>query len=245
MGNLIRARNIGPVIAGVTLMALFSGCFSGSMRGKRLARYSPRVSDRSPWLWDRGSAQDSPSEPYSRQTDSRRQKGPDVYVSGEKESPLSRALRRGDRIVVYLRGIPKSEDIMEVVDELGSVTLPLIGTVKVKGKATSEAENLIEKIYIDGGYYNKINVIIVAQADEYFVRGEVKREGRYPLSGDLTLLQAIAVAGGYTDYANRRKVQLIRSDKKLFFNASKIEHRKEKDPLIRPEDIIVVHRRWY
>jgi polysaccharide export outer membrane protein len=151
-------------------------------------------------------------------------------------------LKRSDKIMIYLRDIPRPEEIKAEIDVNGSVNLPLIGTVQIEGKTTAEAIDLIEKAYIDGGFYRKISVIVTAEEDEYFVMGEVKKEGRYSLSRDLTLLQAIATAGGYTDYAKKSKVEIIRGKEVNVFNGVRIEERKDEDPLIQPGDVVRVPR---
>jgi polysaccharide export outer membrane protein len=153
-----------------------------------------------------------------------------------------RLLRRGDKISISIRDISTPLDIKDMLDEDGCVNLPLIGTIKLEGKTSSEAEAFIEKAYITGEYYRKINVILVAQDDEYFIRGEVEKQGKYPLSTDLTLMKAIAESGGYTEYAKQSDIKLYRGEDILTFDAKKIEDRKERDPLIRPGDIIVVQR---
>lgn len=154
-------------------------------------------------------------------------------------------LKRGDRLIISLRGIRQQEDIQEVIDDRGCVTLPLINAIRIQGLTTADAEKLIEKTYIERGYYNRINVSVVAEEDEYFVRGEVKREGKYILSRDLTLVQAIAEAGGYTDFAKQSKTTVRRGSQILEFNLVKIEKGKDKAPLIEPGDVIVVPRRWF
>jgi protein involved in polysaccharide export with SLBB domain len=209
--------------------ALMSGCASSSISNKRLVRYVPRVNDRS-----------SVPEQYK----------PSLSPNaGPKEpNPKSRSLKRGDKLVIELRGIPIPEIIRNELDDLG-VNLPLIGRIKIDGITTFEAEKLIEKAYIDGGYYTKINVIVTTQEDEYFVQGEVKSEGKYSMTGDRTLVQAITQAGGYTDFAKKSEVKIIRGQGKdkqiLYFNCDRIQSLKEKDPLIKSGDIIVVPRRWF
>lgn len=159
--------------------------------------------------------------------------------------PVQRVLSRGDRIMISLRGIPRAEEIKNVIDGIGEVTLPLIGQVRVAGLTTSDAERLIETTYIEGGFYRGINVIVVAEDKVYFVQGEVSRQGKFSMSGDVTLLQAITEAGGYTPFANRRNVKVIRGDQVIFYNARDIENGKENDPPVLADDIIVVQRRWY
>jgi polysaccharide export outer membrane protein len=147
--------------------------------------------------------------------------------------------------MVYLRGIPKPEDLQDVVDEQGRITLPLIGRVSVQGLTTADAETIIENEYVNRGYFRKIDVNVLAQEDEYFVRGEVKKPGRYPLVRDLTLLQAITAAGGYTDFAKRSEVRVIHGEEAKAYDAEKIEAQKAKDPLVKRGDIIIVERRGF
>jgi polysaccharide export outer membrane protein len=228
-------RTLRIVGAMGALVAVVCGCASPGIQAQRVLRYRPDVDDRRPWTWDpslQGHAGRGPEQ------------AGEVAGKGE-DAAQGKILKRGDHLVIYLRGIPEPEEVKNVVDETGTLNLPLVGTIPVDGKKVAEAERLVEKAYVDGGYYQKINVIIVAEEDEYYVRGEVKREGRYPLSRDMTLLQAIATAGGYTDYAKSTQIQLIRGDQVTTYNAKRIEQRKDKDPFIEPGDIIIVSRRVF
>ena len=135
------------------------------------------------------------------------------------------------------------EDIQDIIDDQGKINLPHIGELKVEDLSTSEAEKMIERAYVRGGIYRKINVNVMSQEGEYFVRGEVKAVGRYPLSGELTLLRAITAAGGYTDFAKKRKIKVTRGREVLIFNGENIEKGKDPDPVIKADDIIVVERR--
>ena len=156
-----------------------------------------------------------------------------------------RVLRRDDRLTVSLRAIPHPEELSEVVDDNGNINLPLIGLFKIEGLNTAEAENQIEQAYITKGFYRDINVILVAQDDAYFVRGEVARPGKYPLVGDTSLVMAITAAGGYTDFAKQSKIRVIRGGESFTLNAERIEARRDADFLIRPNDIIVVERKVF
>ena len=236
-------RRRAPVIALLAALCLVSGCATRPGPGQQLARYRPGTTHRSPWLWtDSGAAAAAPGAVDKTNV------AATVHVGVPPEGSsgtMTRVLKRGDKVQIYLRDIPVPDQIKDEVDARGAVNLPLIGVVQLEGKATSEAEDLIEKMYIDGGFYVKISVIVTAEEDEYFVQGEVKREGRYPLSRDLTVLQAIVTAGGYTDYAKKSQVKIIRGNEVLVFDTDRIEERKEKDPLIKPGDIVVVPRKIF
>ncbi|MBN2300921.1 MAG: SLBB domain-containing protein [Lentisphaerae bacterium] len=210
---------IKNVIMSVCMPALLVvGCVQGSIQSKRLMRYSPDTADRSPWLWSEEDDQPISSQPVDR--------------VGRKVG----AFARGDKIMIYLREIPEEKVIPCVIDAIGNISLPHIGTVKLEGRTTFEAEKLIRQAYIAGQYYMRINVVIVPQDGKYFVHGEVKRPGPFTLSGDLTLMQAIAAAGGFTEYANERKVRVGN----MTYDTKRIKQGKQSDPIIKTDDIIEV-----
>ncbi len=238
----------------VLLVLLVGGCATRGTDDQRLARYRPDGAQRRPWEWGpKAAVQAVPAVPVAA-----------VAVVGASAtnaavSPVAAApvdpipnsygeegavLRRGDSIIVYLKNIPRPEDIKEEVDAVGYITLPYIGKIRVSGMSTSRAEDDIKAAYISGGYYKKIDVIVVAEAGTYYVRGEVKRPGVFLVSGDLTLVQAITSAGGYTDFAKPSKIKVIRDRQDMTFNGDRIEDGKDPDPLIKAKDTIIVPRRW-
>ena len=154
----------------------------------------------------------------------------------------SRSLKYGDVITIVLRGIPKEEVIKDVIDDHGMINLPFINEMSVAGKTASEIERDIQKAYIDGGIYKYVSVSVVPPESAYFVQGEVRAPGRYSLTGDITLLQAIAVAGGYTDYAKRTRVEILRGDEVQIYNAKRLSRQPKDDPIIKNGDIIKVLR---
>lgn len=238
-----------PTRAGWRLAALailgaatLSGCAYDPLAGQRLARYTPDVTGRRLYEAAPETAPETVPPANGETADAGE---PDAETGRGFRKPTLRVLEPGDKVAIYLRGIPKPEELQDIVDDQGNISLSLLGLVSVAGKTTSEVEREIEKAYVAGGYYTQINVIVVSQEANYFVRGEVKREGQYDLQGDMTLLQAIAAAGGYTRFANARAINIIREDEIIEADAVRIEDRKADDPRIKPDDIIVVpKRRW-
>ncbi len=157
----------------------------------------------------------------------------------------SRRLQAGDRLEINLRAIPVPENMKSVVDEDGFLNFPFIGAVKVMGLTCSEAERFVEKAYVDGGIYRHITVIIVPPESEYAVQGEVLRPGPYPLTRDMTLMQALSRAGRFTDFADTTRVKLIRGKETIEINVRRIEQNKDKDLTVKPGDVILVPKsRW-
>jgi protein involved in polysaccharide export with SLBB domain len=236
-------RGIAAITIGL-LGLMAAGCATRGVGDQRLARYRPDDAGRRPWEWARAEAgtTGSAEAPGAEASD---ESGAGSAPAAGVSDGGGAVLRRGDGIIVYLKNIPRPEDIKEEVDEVGAVTLPLIGNINVTGMSTAQAEDAITSAYIEGGFYHKIDVIVVAEAGSFYVRGEVKQPGGYPLSGDLTLVQAVTKAGGYTDFAKTSKIKVIRKQQDMIFNGDRIEDGKDPDPLIEANDTIIVPRRLF
>lgn len=152
-------------------------------------------------------------------------------------------LRSLDPLQISLLGIPAEKQLDTIIDEKGTITLPYIDEpVQASGLTTSELERKIQHIYTDGKIYRNITVNIATTAKIYYMEGEVSKPQEYPLNRRITLMQAVAAAGGYTDYANRNKVTITRNGKVMKFDIKDIEKHPEKDVTVEAGDRIKVHR---
>jgi polysaccharide export outer membrane protein len=144
--------------------------------------------------------------------------------------------------MITLRSIPAPQEVEAVIDEEGFVNLPYIGHIRASGMTSSELEQAIQRAYIEGDIYKQVTVNVVIAAQSYYVRGEVKKPGRYPIVSGVTLVRAIAAAAGFTDFANPKKITLIRGDNNRLYNYWDMEDKPEKDVGIEAGDVIVVPR---
>lgn len=152
-------------------------------------------------------------------------------------------LRAGDPVVIYLRGIlPRDDEVQDMVDEKGYVTLPYIDDVMAAGKTVSELERYIQRIYIDRQIYRTVTVNVVMPSQSFFVQGEVRVPQRYPLITGMTIMQVIAAAGGYTEFADPRRVILTRGGVVRTLNMRDIERDPKLDIMIESGDVIRVPR---
>jgi len=155
-------------------------------------------------------------------------------------------LRGGDPVVIFLRGIfPKDDELQDIIDEAGYLNLPYIGAILAAGKTTSQLESEIQKTYLDKQIYKSVSVNVVLPSQSFFVRGEARMPGRFPLITGMTVLQSISAAGGYTDYANPKDVNIIRGERVIRVNATDLERHPEKDVSIEPGDVIVIPRSFF
>jgi len=151
-----------------------------------------------------------------------------------------------DPLFVSLLGIPDEKELQIVVDEYGQIKLPYIQEpVQVSGLSISELERKIQDIYIEGGIYRNVTVNIQTSAKSYFLEGEVNQPTEYPLNRPITLLQAIAAAGGYTDFADKTDITITRGGKNIKMNAKEIEKNPELDIPLEAGDRIKVDRTFY
>ncbi len=151
----------------------------------------------------------------------------------------------GDQVTVTLIGpdppLPPHE---ERIKEDGTITMDLIGSVKAAGKSAGELQREIHDRYVPK-YYTRLTVVVKSPDLSYSVGGEVKVEGPKMYIGDTTLTKAIQAAGGFTDFANRKKIRLTRAGKATVHNWYKIQEKPALDPLIIPGDRVDVPRRRF
>ena len=121
-------------------------------------------------------------------------------------------LAAGDQVRITFSGTP---DVIQPHEEQvkgdGTLTLPLIGPVKAEGKSAGDLQKEIHNKYVPD-YYKRLTVIVTTDRRVYYVQGQVRASGRQEYIGPTTVLKAIASAGDFTDFANRKKVILTRSN---------------------------------
>jgi polysaccharide export outer membrane protein len=169
-------------------------------------------------------------------------------VPGEEDASVVGLykLRSLDPVTISLLGIPEEKQIDTVIDEKGDLSLPYIDEpVQAKGLTTSELERKIQRIYVDNQIYRTITVNVLTTAKSYYMEGEVVGAQEYPLNRRITLLQAIAAASGYTEYANKKNITITRNGKLIKVNAKDIEKHPEWDIPIEAGDRINVHRSMF
>ncbi|MHB8724066.1 MAG: polysaccharide biosynthesis/export family protein [Casimicrobiaceae bacterium] len=134
------------------------------------------------------------------------------------------------------------------VNSRGLVSLPLIGEVHVGGLTGEEAETLIAKLY-GKDYLNdpQVSLFIKEYTSRRFtVEGAVRKPGVYPILGQTTLLQALAMAGDQGPLADLHDVMLFRTEKghktTTKFDVSRIRAGEVEDPPLDDEDVVVVKR---
>jgi polysaccharide biosynthesis/export protein len=127
-----------------------------------------------------------------------------VVVAGGWPAAAQQAyqLGHGDILKVAVWSQPELSGEF-TVDVAGAITLPLIGSVKAAGQTIAQVESDIRSRLADGYVVNPQVAIGVAQfkSQRVFVVGEVRTPGVVPLSGTLTLIEALSRVGSLTEFA--------------------------------------------
>ncbi|WP_246197431.1 polysaccharide biosynthesis/export family protein [Pseudoxanthomonas sacheonensis] len=169
--------------------------------------------------------------------------------------PVGQALGRpeyrlgpGDLVKVQVFQLPDLEREVRV-DNAGRITLPLIGAVQAAGSSISQVEDQVASKYRDRYLQNpQITLSLLESPNQQVtVGGAVEQTGIYPMGApSLTLQQAVALAKGVSNIADRRNVIVFRTvgGERIFarFDLVQIQQGKLKDPDIYGGDIIIVDR---
>ncbi len=158
-------------------------------------------------------------------------------------------LRVGDSIRVDFSGTPSAiPSIQTEIKGDGTIRLDFIGDVLADGKTPGELEKTIQRDYVPA-YYTHLNVTVTPVVRFFYVDGEVSGGGgggRIPYTGQITVTRAIAAAGGFNPFANRRNVRLYRVDGTIkTINCIKALEDPKLDLPVYPGDKIVVKRRLW
>jgi polysaccharide biosynthesis/export protein len=133
-----------------------------------------------------------------------------------------------------------------VVRPDGKISMPLIQDVVAEGRTAAELADTIQKGVVNFIKDPQVSVIVLqVNAPKYFVMGNVTRPGTYPLRSDTSILQALSLAGGFTQFASPRSIKLIRNTggkqevRKVNYN-DMIDEDGKGNYLLRSGDTVVV-----
>ena len=157
-------------------------------------------------------------------------------------APSSDLLEPGNTITISFSGLSTLPVPFTCrIREDGTISPPYLEKqINAAGKTIGMLEQELEKEYVPR-IYRTINVTIRTADRFYFVGGEVRQPSRQPYIGRITVTQAIQSAGDFTDFANQRKVRVIRANNKVqIVDCEAALEDPTKDALIYPGDRIVV-----
>ena len=161
---------------------------------------------------------------------------PQLSPTGEL---LGYTLGTGDRVRVTVFGEPDLSGEFEV-DATGKISMPLIGDVRIAGLQMRDAEKAVANSLSQGYLANpRVNVEVLNYRPFYII-GEVNAPGSYPYVNGMSVLTAVALAGGYTYRARENRVVITRAN-----DPQRRESPAGPDTPVLPGDIVRVPERFF
>jgi protein involved in polysaccharide export with SLBB domain len=164
---------------------------------------------------------------------------PPIHSLPVAENPPDYKMGPGDRISVTVFGEDNITGEYDV-DPQGTVSLPLAGRMKVKDMTAQQFEAALTNRLGHGLVTNPQVAVAVVKYRPFYILGEVKNPGAYPYYSGATVLNAVALAGGYTYRASTSNISVVRPDSK--------DHDPQlasEEAYLEPGDIVIVPLRWF
>jgi protein involved in polysaccharide export with SLBB domain len=149
-------------------------------------------------------------------------------------------LSAGDKVKITVFDEPSLTGEFQVGSG-GELALPLIEPLPVAGRSPSDVAAEITSALADGGYVLEPRVSVeMLQYRPVYILGEVSNPGEYPYTGELTFLQAVAKAGGFTPRADKGRVVLQRAG-----TGDRLIELGESPLMVAPGDTLIVRQSFF
>jgi len=149
------------------------------------------------------------------------------------------ALGAGDKLRITVYNETDLSGEFEVSGQ-GSISVPLLGQVQVMGKTTGEVQAILTQKYGKDYLVNPSVSIEVLNYRPFFIIGEVNRPGSYPYVNGMTVINAVALAGGYTPRADHDGIKIKHSNQ-----TTEQQQNAKEDTTVMPGDVIEVTERFF
>lgn len=165
--------------------------------------------------------------------------------------PSEVVFRMGDTLELRIGGVPAEETTLitgsYTVDGEGFINLAHVGKVRAAGLSQASLQRAIEAAYRSGEIYTNPTITITVPTTLRFVNvsGDVRQPRRVEYTTDLTVLGAISAAGGFTEYADQRKVRLLRGGQARIIDIKAVRSNPSIDVQLLPGDQIEVPQSFW
>jgi polysaccharide export outer membrane protein len=148
-------------------------------------------------------------------------------------------LGAGDSLRITVFGEADLSGTFKISDN-GALVMPLVGQVAAQGLSVPELQKKLVGLLNVKAVRSPDVTIQVEEYRPFFILGEVKNPGSYPYVPDMTVLTAVAIAGGFTFRASQDEVSVTRKS-----NGKAVEARARRDARVLPGDVVNVFERHF
>jgi protein involved in polysaccharide export with SLBB domain len=160
-----------------------------------------------------------------------------VWNQAYAAAPQEYTLGAGDKLKVIVFGHPNMSGEFSIAGD-GTVSLPFVGSVRAGGLTIRQLElEIVDRLKPD--YLKNPRVSVgVLNFRPFDIIGEVQKPGSYPYRNGMTVINAVAMAGGFTYRARENEFRIKRAGTGGFVKAAP-------DTVVMPGDVIKVLERWF
>ena len=152
---------------------------------------------------------------------------------------LAYTIDQGDVLRFEVYGEPElALDL--TVDSLGFVEYPFIGKLLVKNESVNSIKTKVINLLKDGYFINPQVTVAVKQYKPFYIQGEVRTPGSYPFEVGLTVRRAIAMAGGLTERASKKKIYLTHAS-----SENSEELKVDMDAVVLSGDVVLIKESFF
>ncbi len=151
----------------------------------------------------------------------------------------------GDSITATFADVTGINPITDTIKDDGTLTLIYNEKFQAAGKTVGKLQQEIHDRYVPA-YFKYLTITVTLPSRFFTVSGEVRAPNRFAYVGRTTVTQAITIASGFTDFANKSDIRLIRANgmqRRIDYNKAIVD--SALDPEIYPGDQIIVKKRWW
>jgi len=161
--------------------------------------------------------------------------------------PTNAVMRVGDKITVRLTGVPDVGYFNEIqIPASGDITVDLLTqSFHAAGRNAAELASEIANAYKSQKIYTNPVVTVISEERFINVGGDVRGPSNVVWRPDSTLMSTINACGGFTEYANRRAVRILRGKQVIVVDCVKAAQTPGADPPVYPGDQIWVPRTMF
>jgi len=156
----------------------------------------------------------------------------------------------GDLLQIEVYDEPELTREVRVLTD-GNISFPLLGSIKAEGLGVGALEKEVTRRLAEKYLVSPQVTVFVKEFSNVYVFGEVKNPGSFPLYGRMTVFEAITLAGGFLEGANKSRVKVIRhtEGREVTYEAD-IERLTQKgdtsqDLELRANDRVIVSRSFF
>ena len=149
-------------------------------------------------------------------------------------------LGSGDVITVEVLGEDDLKRERIRLSDAATISYPILGEIRLSGKTVGELERIIREGLRGRYLVNPQVTVTINEYRHFYINGQIKRPGGYPFVPGLTVLKAVAIAGGFNERAARNKIYIVREN-----DPAQKRVKADLDVAIYPGDIITVEESFF